>query len=237
MTGRSFEGDRPPSSTVASFEHQSGPSGSCALTRDPPHTSCTWHGRTLAWRQRQVTPVSPDQRQRQIRSCDAAALWATLARPSVMLERTRVLGGRSAKELRFCQHEAVGHPRHEPESFADLVHKVRSTARAERTDARPWPQPISDGYWIDDSGIHWHIRGGRAGLSRPALRRLLRHSDLRVLHAYGLHPMEVVGAERAALLERVERYFAGEAPAHSAFRLAEFRDDDRRVMVVIEERC
>jgi hypothetical protein len=100
----------------------------------------------------------------------------------------------------------VGHPRHEPESFADLVHKVRSTAKAERTDARPWPQPISDGYWIDDSGIHWHIRGGRAGRSRPALRRLLRHSDLRVLHAYGLHPIEVVGAERAALLERVERW-------------------------------
>jgi hypothetical protein len=35
----------------------------------------------------------------------------------------------------------------------------------------------------------------------------------------------------------VERYFAGQAPPHSAFWLAEFRDDDRHVMLVIEEAC
>jgi hypothetical protein len=33
----------------------------------------------------------------------------------------------------------------------------------------------------------------------------------------------------------VERYFAGEAPQHSAFWLAEFRNDDRQIMLVIEE--
>jgi uncharacterized protein YbgA (DUF1722 family) len=69
------------------------------------------------------------------------------------------------------------------------------------------------------------------------LRRLLKRPELRVLHAYGLHPSEVSGAEREALLERVERYFAGEAPPHSEFWLAEFRDDDRNVMLVIEEAC
>jgi hypothetical protein len=40
------------------------------------------------------------------------------------------------------------------------------------------------------------------------------------------------------LLERVERYFAGETPPHSEFWLAEFRDDNHHhVMLVIEEAC
>jgi hypothetical protein len=55
--------------------------------------------------------------------------------------------------------------------------------------------------------------------------------------AYGLHPTEVDGGDRATLLERVGRYLAGEAPPRSEFALAEFRDDRRRVMLVIEESC
>jgi uncharacterized protein YbgA (DUF1722 family) len=69
------------------------------------------------------------------------------------------------------------------------------------------------------------------------LRRLLNRPDVRILHAYGPHPTEVSGPEREALLERVERYLAGEAPPHSAFWLAEFRDDNHHAMLVIEEAC
>ena len=69
------------------------------------------------------------------------------------------------------------------------------------------------------------------------MRRLLKRADLRVLHAYGPQPVEVEDSERDVLMARVDRYFAGEASPHNEFRLAEFRDSDRRVMLVVEEFC
>jgi hypothetical protein len=69
------------------------------------------------------------------------------------------------------------------------------------------------------------------------LRRLLKRADLRVLHAYGPQPVEVTGPDRDALMARVDQCFAGEAPPHNEFQLAEFRDSDRRVMLVVEEFC
>jgi hypothetical protein len=132
--------------------------------------------------------------------------------------------------------EPMGRQRREDHSFADRASTARSPGVVGRANAQPWPQPIRAGHWIDDSGTDWHLRGG-GGLTHPVLRRLLKRPDLRILHAYGVRPREVSGAERAALLARVERYLAGEAPPRSEFRLAEFRDDDRHVMLVIEEDC
>ena len=123
------------------------------------------------------------------------------------------------------------------ESFADLIRAANSSVSDREHAAEAWPRPIRDGQWIDDCGIHWHIRGGGIEPTGPALRRLLKRTDLRVLHAYGAHPREVSGREREALLERVGRFAAGDAPPHSAFWLAEFRNGDRQVMLIIEEAC
>ncbi|WP_213001422.1 hypothetical protein [Winogradskya consettensis] len=100
-----------------------------------------------------------------------------------------------------------------------------------------WPQPISAGHWTDTDGVRWHLRGRRIDQPGPPLRRLLKRPGLRVLHAYGPDPLEVTGSSRDALLERVHRFFAGEAPPHSAFWLAEFRNDDHQAMLIIEEGC
>lgn len=118
-------------------------------------------------------------------------------------------------------------------------HRARDTHRARGTSARRATLAPTDQRrrWTDEHGTQWHIRGAGPGLPRPVLRRLLRRTELRVLHAYGPHSAEVSGAEREALLDRVERYFAGDAPPHSTFLLAEFRDHDRNVMLVIEEAC
>lgn len=124
-----------------------------------------------------------------------------------------------------------------PESFADLVRNVGSAPKGERIGPEPWPRLIGDGHWTDDGGTQWHIRGRRDEPPRRVLRRLLKRPDLRVLHSYGPYPAEVPGAERQALLERVERYFAGEAPPHRTFWLAEFRDENGHIMLVIEEAC
>ena len=102
--------------------------------------------------------------------------------------------------------------------------------------AESWPLPIREGQWFDGTD-NWHRRGREITALGPPLRRLLKRQDVRVLHCYGPHPSEVDGDDRVALLDRVERYFAGEAPPHSAFVLAEFRNQAGQAMLVIEEMC
>jgi hypothetical protein len=60
---------------------------------------------------------------------------------------------------------------------------------------------------------------------------------MRALHCYGMHPAEISGAELEALLVRIDDVFRGRAPRRSEFWLAEFRDDERATMLVIEEAC
>ena len=109
-------------------------------------------------------------------------------------------------------------------------------ADAEQADAE-WPRPIRARQWIGEDGVRWRLRGREIEAGSVALRRLLTRSGLRVLHVYGPRPREVTGQEREGLLERVGLFAAGEAPPHSCFWLAEFRSEDRQVMLIIEEGC
>lgn len=74
-------------------------------------------------------------------------------------------------------------------------------------------------------------------LDERAVRRLLKRSDIRVLHAHGPEPREVSDTGLDSLLARLDKFFAGQAPMMSDFRVADFRDADRHVMVVVEESC
>jgi hypothetical protein len=58
-----------------------------------------------------------------------------------------------------------------------------------------------------------------------------------VLHVYGVSPRQVAGAEREALTVQIEQFFAGAAPPMNDFAIAEFRDDQRRVLLVVQESC
>lgn len=98
-----------------------------------------------------------------------------------------------------------------------------------------WPRPVYDGSWTDRQGVTWRMR--RSELDDKRLRRLLKRSDLRVLHAYQMKVSLVEGAEREALLQRVHDFHAGLAPEFSDFELADFRDPDRNPMLVIQESC
>jgi hypothetical protein len=133
--------------------------------------------------------------------------------------------------------DAMGRRRRESESFADFVQEMGAAWAVERSGVQPWPRPIREGRWTDEDGTEWRLRGRGEQPPRAVLRRLRKRPGCRVLYAYGPRPTEVSGEQRDALLERVERYFAGEAPPHSVFWLAEFRDDDHHAMLVIEEAC
>lgn len=131
----------------------------------------------------------------------------------------------------------MGGKRRDLESFENLARATSSNDGDAERVVEVWPLPIGDGHWTDDNGVEWRIRGRGLQPASPALRRLLKRRELRVLHAYGPQPQEVSGPQREALLERVEQYHRGNAPPHSAFLLAEFRNDARQAMLIIEEMC
>jgi predicted naringenin-chalcone synthase len=79
------------------------------------------------------------------------------------------------------------------------------------------------------------MRGGL--LAARQARRLLRRPDVTVLHVYGLDPRVVTGLERDALTVRIEEFFVGCAPPMSDFAIAEFRNGQRQVMLVVQEYC
>ena len=135
---------------------------------------------------------------------------------------------------RECEDGEVGKEQHS-QTFADVVGALDPVVGDLDPDAGTWPSPIADRQWLDDAGKSWHMRGDALDAKRT--RRLLAQPDVRVLHCYGMHPHEVSGAERQALFTRVEQFFEGQAPPMSTFDLAEFRDEDRAVMLVVEESC
>lgn len=98
-----------------------------------------------------------------------------------------------------------------------------------------WPRLIHDRQWIDPAGTRWHIRGG--ALDGRAARKLLKRSDVRVLHVNGPEPRLVDGADRQALMARLEAFFAVKAGPYSRFQVGDFRDDARHIMAVVEESC
>jgi hypothetical protein len=98
-----------------------------------------------------------------------------------------------------------------------------------------WPRPVHDREWVDLDGSAWRMRGGQ--LDAKQARRLMKRPDVDVVRAYELNVAEVRGAERDALLARVEEFFAGNAPPYSEFELGDFRDQKHRVTLMVQESC
>jgi hypothetical protein len=65
----------------------------------------------------------------------------------------------------------------------------------------------------------------------------LKRSDLRVLHAYGAEPVEVAGTKVKELMTSFKVFLDGDAQPCASFRVADFRDDDPHVLLVVEESC
>ncbi|MCC2322274.1 hypothetical protein [Cellulomonas xiejunii] len=107
-------------------------------------------------------------------------------------------------------------------------------------DGGQWSSPIRDGEWLDAYGARWRRRGGLCTDKR--VRRLLGSPEVRVLLFYGPHgPTEVEPADRDALWQRMCRYLKEPAVRDPGdctdFDAGEFRDDQRRTLLVIEESC
>lgn len=60
-----------------------------------------------------------------------------------------------------------------------------------------------------------------------------------MLHVYGEQPreVEVTGSDLARVLEDLAKFHGGEASPYADFCVAEFRDEERRHLLVVEESC
>ena len=105
-----------------------------------------------------------------------------------------------------------------------------------------WPSPIRDGEWVDAAGTRWRLRGERWQIPAKRVEHLLRSPEARVLLFYGPDaPTEVAPADRDALWQRIRPYLREpvvRAPGDfTDFQAGEFRDDERRSLLIIEESC
>jgi hypothetical protein len=122
----------------------------------------------------------------------------------------------------------------------------RETFVGQTADASPVGEPmeirspIRDRRFVDERGTLWLMRNGELRWSR--IERLCRDPEVPVLHAYLDQAKEVPTAAREDLLASIRTYLktSGDRPVgggQTDFDAAEFKDDDHRSMLVVEERC
>jgi hypothetical protein len=105
-----------------------------------------------------------------------------------------------------------------------------------------WPSPLRDGEWVDGAGTRWRLRGERLQTPAKRVEHLLRSPEAAVLLFYGPDaPTEVAPGDRGALWQRMLPYLREptvRTPGDfTDFRAGEFRNDDRRQLLIIEESC
>ncbi|GGP37292.1 hypothetical protein [Saccharothrix coeruleofusca] len=105
-----------------------------------------------------------------------------------------------------------------------------------------WPSPIRDGEWVDAAGTRWRLRGVRRRTPAKRVEHLLRSPEVRVLLFHGPGaPTEVAPGDRDALCLRMRPHLREpevRAPGDfTGFQAGEFRDDERRSLLVVEESC
>jgi hypothetical protein len=125
------------------------------------------------------------------------------------------------------------------QAFADVFDEVRSSVDLGGDPMGVW-SPVRDRQLVDGSGTVWRMRGGELRWSR--LERLIRDPAVPVLHFYLDEVEEVPITERESHLAKIRPYLkpsgGGRAPGdHTDFVAAEFKADDRRSMLVVEEYC
>jgi len=133
----------------------------------------------------------------------------------------------------------VAKNKHRGQAAGDSPNELPQPAEPGPGQPIPWPRPIRERAWTDADGVRWIRRG--SSIAGNDIRRLLLDASIPVLLCYSLEPRIVPPVERAELWDRIRPYVTGrlrdDATDHTSFDTAEFRDDERRSMLIIEESC
>lgn len=105
----------------------------------------------------------------------------------------------------------------------------------EQMMGREHPRLLRDREWTGPDGTHWRMRGGE--LDPKQVRRLLRRDGIRVLLVNSQDPELVVGQDLEDLLGRLEDFWSGRAQPMAEFIVGDFRNEERGVLVVVQESC
>jgi hypothetical protein len=132
----------------------------------------------------------------------------------------------------------MGHKRKptEGETFAKIVADPgeRALSRSEL-----FSSPIREGEYLDLDGVRWRKRGGIPKVSR--VEHLMRDRQVRIVHIYLSDVREVSAEDRDEFLSKIRPYLKGNrTPSpqdNSDFVAAEFKDDQLRSMLIVEESC
>jgi hypothetical protein len=132
----------------------------------------------------------------------------------------------------------MGHKRKptEAETFAKIV---ADQGEPDLSRSESISSPIRDGEYLEPDGVRWRKRGGIPKVSR--VEHLIRDRQVRVLHIYLSDIREVSIEDRDEFLSKIRPYLKGRpTPSpqdYSDFVAAEFKDDQQRSMLIVEENC
>jgi hypothetical protein len=101
-----------------------------------------------------------------------------------------------------------------------------------------YPQPSHLKSWTDSGGIAWR-RIGNEPLDKKAVRRLIEDPAVRVVLFDGPEPTDVAANSRRDLWNRMEPVLSGKVADNpfAAFVSFKYRDDERSVLLAVEEHC
>lgn len=132
------------------------------------------------------------------------------------------------------KRKADGH-----ETFARMVDEVVTANPEPAGPPIDWYQLLISGEYTDETGARWQLRGGDLPWKR--IERLIHDPQVRVLHAYANEIHDVTLEHRDRFTAMIRPYLGGKRRAavddYTDFQAGEFRDDQRRSLLVVEETC
>jgi hypothetical protein len=123
-------------------------------------------------------------------------------------------------------------------TFAGMVDEVVTANPEPGGQPIEWYQPVRSGEYMDESGVRWQMRGGELPWKR--IERLIHDPRVRVLHADQNKIRDVSTEHREEFLATIRPYLNGKSVAaddYTDFRAGEFKDDQGRSLLVVEETC
>lgn len=122
-------------------------------------------------------------------------------------------------------------------TFAEIVDALESVEQ--QPSGRPVYSPLTSGEYTGSDGTRWTTRGGELGWAR--IKHLVLDVEVPVVHSYLGEVREIGDAERPALLERIQPFLTGgripKSERFTDFRTVEFKDEQHRSLLVIEQYC
>lgn len=98
-----------------------------------------------------------------------------------------------------------------------------------------WPNLIRERTWTAPDGTTWRMRGDC--LENRRARHLIKTAGILVAHVYFAEVRILTGPDRDSLIRRVKAFLSDPDATSSDFDLAEFRDPNQRILIVVQESC